>query len=67
MVGHHLDGVVTGQEAVFDAVDSGANARLYCAVPDGVRGHPDSGPMRFVGDRGELAIGVLLCTRRGAV
>ena len=59
MIGHHLDRVVGSQEAVFDAVDPGTNtARI--AVADGVRGHPYSRAVGFIGDRGELGVGVLL-------
>ena len=67
MVDHHLDGLVGGQETVFDAVDAGADAGLDRAVADGVGGDPHPGAVRFVGDRGELLIGVLLGARRGAV
>lgn len=67
MIDHHLDRLITGQEAVFDAVDPGADAGLDRGVADGVCGHADSGPVGFVGDRGELGIGILLRARRGAV
>lgn len=40
MVDHHLQGLVAGEEAVLDAVDPGADARLDGGVADGVRGHP---------------------------
>ena len=67
VVDHHLDGVVGGQEAVFDAVDAGTDTGPDRAVADGVRGDPHPGAVRFVGDRGELRVGVLLGTRGGAV
>ena len=67
MVDHHLDGLVGGQEAMLDAVDTGPDAGPDGGIADGVRRHPDPGAVRLVGDRGELRIRVLLGTRRGAV
>ena len=67
MIDHHLDGVVGSQEAVFDAVDPGANTGPDRGVADSVRGHPHPGAVRFVGDRGEFRVGILLGTRTRAV
>ena len=64
MVDHHLDGVVAGEEAVLDAVDAGPDAGPDRGVAGRVRGDPDAGAVRLVGDRLELLVGVLLRARR---
>jgi len=50
VVDHHLNRLVGGQEAVFDAVDAGADAGLNRLVPDGMCGHSHPGAMGFVGE-----------------
>ena len=67
MIDHHLNRLVGGQEAVFDAVDPGTDAGPDRGVADGVRGHSYPGAVGFVGDRGELRVGILLGARGGAV
>ena len=67
VVDHHLNRLVGGEEAVFDAVDTGPDACPNRAVPDRMCGHPHTGPVCLVGDRGELVVGVLLRSRCGAV
>ena len=67
MIDHHLNRLVRGKKAVFDAVDPGANTRPDRGVADGMRGHSYAGAVGFVGDRGELRVGILLGARGGAV
>ncbi len=52
---------------MFDAVDARPDAGANGAVPHRMRGHPHTGPVRLVGDRGELVVGILLGAGRGAV
>ncbi len=67
MVDHHRNGVVGGEESVFDAVDAGFDAGADRPVADCVSGHPDAGAVGLVGDSGQFLVGVLLRSRRGAV
>jgi hypothetical protein len=59
--------LVRGEETVFDAVDACPDARADCAVAHRMSSDPHARAMGFVGDRGELFVGVLLSTGGGAV
>ena len=67
MLDHHLDRLVARERAVLDAVDAGADARADAGVAVRVRGDLDAGAVRFVDDRLELLVGVLLRAREPAV
>ena len=67
MLDHHLDGVVAGERAVLDAVDAGTDARADAGVAVRVRGDLEAGAVRFVDDRRELFVGVLLRAGEPAV
>jgi len=60
VIDHHLDRVVGSQETVLNTVDPGTNTSPDRGVADGVRGDPHAGAVGFIGDRGELGVGVLL-------
>ena len=67
MLDHHLNGLVARERTVLDAVDAGANAGADAGVAVRVRRDLEPGAMRFVDDRRELFVGVLLRTREPAV
>src|SRR5215470_18021127 len=67
VVGHHLEGVVAGEEAVLDAVDPGPAGCPHRCVAYRVGGDADAGPVRLVGDRLQFLVGVLLASWTGAV